>query len=87
MLSALGVASIFLVLFTVLPAGFVGYVPAHLAQAPSFAGADNEMAIHGNNDPAALGHAVTQGSIRMPNAEITKLAALLPLGTPVYVTP
>jgi lipoprotein-anchoring transpeptidase ErfK/SrfK len=53
----------------------------------AFAGADNEMAIHGNNDPATLGHAVTRGSIRMPNAEITRLAALLPLGTPVYVTP
>ena len=53
----------------------------------AFAGADNEMAIHGNNDAAALGHAVTQGSIRMPNDEITKLAKLLPLGTPVYVTP
>jgi lipoprotein-anchoring transpeptidase ErfK/SrfK len=53
----------------------------------AFAGADNEMAIHGNNDAAALGDAVTQGSIRMPNSEITKLATLLPLGTPVLVAP
>ena len=52
-----------------------------------FAGADNEIAIHGNRDAATLGLAVTRGSIRMPNAEIVELASLLPLGTPVYVTP
>jgi lipoprotein-anchoring transpeptidase ErfK/SrfK len=52
-----------------------------------FSGADNEVAIHGNTDPSSLGQAVTQGSIHMPSAEMTKLATLLPLGTPVYVTP
>ena len=35
---------------------------------------------------SALGLAVTQGSIRIPNAEIAKLAAVLPLGTPVDVS-
>ena len=51
-----------------------------------FAGADNEIAIHGTNDAASLGLAATQGSIRIPSAEIVKLAKLLPLGTPVYIT-
>jgi lipoprotein-anchoring transpeptidase ErfK/SrfK len=52
-----------------------------------FTGADNEIGIHGNDDAASLGHAVTEGSIRIPNAEIVKLAKLLPLGTPVYIAP
>jgi lipoprotein-anchoring transpeptidase ErfK/SrfK len=52
-----------------------------------FAGGDAEIAIHGNNDPSSLGLAATLGSIRMPNAEITSLAARLPLGTPVDIEP
>jgi lipoprotein-anchoring transpeptidase ErfK/SrfK len=48
-------------------------------------GADDEVGIHGNNDPSALGRAVTLGSIRMENAEIAELATLLPLGTPVEI--
>jgi len=51
----------------------------------SFTGADDEIAIHGNDDPSALGRAVTRGSVRMENAEITTLAGLLPLGTPVQI--
>jgi lipoprotein-anchoring transpeptidase ErfK/SrfK len=52
-----------------------------------FAGGDAEIGIHGNDDPSSLGLAATLGSIRMPNAEIAKLAALLPLGTPVNIEP
>jgi lipoprotein-anchoring transpeptidase ErfK/SrfK len=51
----------------------------------SFNGIDDEIAIHGNDDPSALGRAVTLGSVRMENAEITTLAGLVPLGTPVQV--
>ncbi len=53
----------------------------------TFAGGDGEIGIHGNDDPSSLGLAATLGSIRMPNPEITKLAALLPLGTPVDIDP
>ena len=52
-----------------------------------FAGSDDEIAILGARDASTLGRAVTRGSIRIPNAEITKLAAQLPLGTPVYIDP
>ncbi len=51
----------------------------------TFTGADGEIAILGNDDPSALGRSVTLGSVRMENAEITTLAGLLPLGTPVQI--
>lgn len=52
----------------------------------SFSGADGEIAVHGATDASSLGSATTLGSIRMPNEEIAKLAALLPLGTPVIIS-
>ena len=52
-----------------------------------FDGGDAEIGIHGNNDASVLGHDVTHGCIRMSNDGITKLAALLPLGTPVTIDP
>ena len=58
---------------------------SHSNSVTSFSGSDGEVAIHGNNDASALGSAVTQGSIRIENSEITKLAGSLPLGTPVDV--
>ena len=51
----------------------------------TFRGDDSEIGIHGNNDPAVLGRAVTRGSIRMADDELARLAALLPLGTPVDI--
>ena len=53
----------------------------------SFEGGDGETGIHGNNDPSVLGSSVTHGCIRMDNAEITRLASILPLGTPVDIQP
>jgi lipoprotein-anchoring transpeptidase ErfK/SrfK len=58
---------------------------SHSNSVTSFSGADGEVAIHGNNDASALGAPVTQGSIRIDNSEIKKLAGVLPLGTPVDV--
>lgn len=51
----------------------------------SFGGGPGQLAIHGTNDPSALGHDVSHGCIRMSNAGITKLAGLLPRGVPVRV--
>jgi lipoprotein-anchoring transpeptidase ErfK/SrfK len=51
----------------------------------TFNGGDGEVGIHGNNDASVLGSNVTHGCIRMDNAAITRLAATLPLGTPVDV--
>src|SRR5206468_3404331 len=50
-----------------------------------FAGANGQIGIHGTNDPAGIGHDVSHGCIRMKNAEIVRLARLLPLGTRVDI--
>ena len=52
----------------------------------TFDGADAEIGIHGNDNPAVLGTNVTHGCIRIDNTEITQLANTLPLGTPVDIT-
>ena len=51
----------------------------------SFAGGDGVIGIHGTNDPSLLGKDVSHGCIRMSNAGIEKLAAILPLGVPVDI--
>ena len=51
----------------------------------TFDGGDAEIGIHGNNDPSTLGRNVTHGCVRMDNSEISQLAQLLPLGTPVEI--
>jgi lipoprotein-anchoring transpeptidase ErfK/SrfK len=50
-----------------------------------FNGGDGEIGLHGNNDASVLGTSVTAGCIRMDNEQISKLATLLPLGTPVGI--
>jgi len=52
-----------------------------------FNGGDGELGIHGNNDPSVLGKSVSAGCIRMSNESITRLAGILPLGTPVDIVP
>lgn len=41
--------------------------------------------IHGTTDPSTIGQSVTAGCVRMQNAEVEELYALLPLGTEVTV--
>ena len=53
----------------------------------SFAGGDGVIGLHGTNDPSSIGKDVSHGCIRMSNAAITRLAARLPLGTPVEIRP
>ena len=60
---------------------------SHSDALSSFDGGDAEIGLHGNNDASVLGRSVTHGCIRMDNAEITRLSALLPLGTPVIIQP
>ena len=52
----------------------------------SFAGGDGVVGIHGTNDPSSIGRSVSHGCIRMSNSGITRLAKMLPLGTPVEIT-
>jgi len=52
-----------------------------------FNGGDAELGIHGNNDASVLGQSVSAGCIRISNESITRLAGILPLGTPVEILP
>jgi hypothetical protein len=52
-----------------------------------FGGGDGQVAIHGTNSLWSIGQAASNGCIRLPNQAITKLARLLPLGTPVRIAP
>jgi lipoprotein-anchoring transpeptidase ErfK/SrfK len=50
-----------------------------------FAGGDGVIGLHGTNDPSSIGKDVSHGCIRLRNADITQLAKILPLGTPVKI--
>jgi lipoprotein-anchoring transpeptidase ErfK/SrfK len=52
----------------------------------SFGGGPGQVGLHGTNEPSALGTNVSHGCIRISNAGITRLARVLPLGTPVQIT-
>ncbi|MDI6606307.1 MAG: L,D-transpeptidase [Candidatus Omnitrophota bacterium] len=41
--------------------------------------------MHGTIDPASLGSQVTQGCVRMSNADVEELYTIVPLGTEVTV--
>ncbi len=51
-----------------------------------FNGHDPIIGIHGTNEPKLIGTSVSHGCVRVTNATITRLAKLLPLGTPVQIT-
>jgi lipoprotein-anchoring transpeptidase ErfK/SrfK len=51
----------------------------------SFGGGPGQIGFHGTNDPALLGTSASHGCIRISNANITRLARILPLGTPVVI--
>lgn len=53
----------------------------------SFGGGPGEIGIHGTDEPGSIGHSVSHGCIRLPNADIARLARILPLGTPVAIGP
>ncbi|MFN2746005.1 MULTISPECIES: L,D-transpeptidase family protein [Bacillus] len=43
--------------------------------------------IHGTNNPASIGKAVSKGCIRMHNRDVLELASIVPNGTRVSITP
>jgi lipoprotein-anchoring transpeptidase ErfK/SrfK len=43
------------------------------------------VAIHGTNEPWSIGHAVSNGCIRLPNPTLTRLFAVVDAGTPVII--
>ena len=71
------------------PAGSYGpwafALSAHSSVLSHFGGGDGQVGIHGTDDPSGIGHTVSHGCIRVRNAVIEHLAAILPLGTPVRI--
>ena len=51
----------------------------------SFGGGVGQIAIHGTNRPELLGQPVSNGCVRLENAQLLELVAMAPLGTPVEV--
>jgi lipoprotein-anchoring transpeptidase ErfK/SrfK len=45
------------------------------------------VAIHGTNEPWSIGHAVSNGCIRLPNKTLVKVFNETPAGTPVIIRP
>ncbi len=58
---------------------------AHSSVLSHFGGGDGQVGIHGTNTPSGIGHTVSHGCIRLANRVIERLAAVLPLGTPVRI--
>jgi lipoprotein-anchoring transpeptidase ErfK/SrfK len=52
----------------------------------TFGGGAGQIGLHGTDDAGSIGSAASHGCIRMRNDDITTLARLLPLGTPLTVT-
>lgn len=51
-----------------------------------FGGGPGQIGLHGTDDEGSIGAAASHGCIRMRNDDITELAMLLPLGTPITIT-
>jgi lipoprotein-anchoring transpeptidase ErfK/SrfK len=51
-----------------------------------FGTGDGRLAIHGTNQPASIGTAISNGCPRVPNDVVLALLDYLPLGTPVTIT-
>ena len=66
---------------------FAYVTSAHSDVFKSFMGGDGTVGIHGTNAPGSIGRSVSHGCIRLDNPSITKLASVLPIGTPVFITP
>lgn len=58
---------------------------AHSNVLYNFGGGSGQIGLHGTNEPALLGTSVSHGCIRVSNALISRLARILPLGTPVVI--
>ncbi len=52
----------------------------------SFGGGPGQIGLHGTDDVDSIGRSASHGCIRLSNADITELAHLLPLGTPITIS-
>jgi hypothetical protein len=49
------------------------------------AGGKGEIGLHGTNEPQLIGQDVSHGCIRISNRDVSRLARVIPLGTPVEI--
>lgn len=61
-------------------------ISAHSNVLFSFGGGPGQIGLHGTNRPKLLGRDVSHGCVRIRNRAITRLARMLPLGTPVRIS-
>ncbi len=52
-----------------------------------FNGGDGIIGIHGTNRPETIGTSASLGCVRLRNQHVTRLAAMVPVGTPVEIRP
>ncbi len=52
----------------------------------TFGSGVGQIAMHGTNAPSLVGSAVSNGCLRMKNADITRLANIVAIGTPVQIS-
>ena len=52
----------------------------------TFGSGVGQIAMHGTNAPSLVGSAVSNGCLRMRNADITRLANIVEIGTPVQIS-
>ena len=67
--------------FFVIPSGS----PKNPMGAAALVLADNELAIHGTNNPGSIGGFVSWGCIRMHNQDVMDLFSRVSVGTPVMI--
>ncbi|CAN5502583.1 hypothetical protein BH20ACT2_BH20ACT2_23750 [soil metagenome] len=53
----------------------------------SFGGGNGQIAIHGTNRPSGIGSPVSNGCVRMRDADVEELSVHTPAGTPVQIVP
>ncbi len=51
----------------------------------SFGGGNGQIAIHGTDSPGLMGSSVSHGCVRMVNDDVSKLASIVSVGTPVEI--
>ena len=59
---------------------------AHSDTLTEFAGGDGQVGIHGTDDPASIGRAVSHGCVRVPADVAQRLSDTVNLGTPVVIS-
>lgn len=64
---------------------YVYGLSAHSDVFETFGGGDGLVGLHGTNEAGSIGRSASHGCIRLANANIAKLAGMIPVGTPIVI--